>query len=123
MCLLYPKYESTKPPIVYPGCSPAECAGPRSPAAETAPPAPAPGSAGSSSPPPPLPRAAWTRKGGRKSPRERASPSLPTCVSEGTPQSRAPPGDTGPSPDVLPAAADDDDDAQSLRGGSSAASP
>lgn len=100
-------------------CSLVECAGPRSPAAETAPPAPAPGSVDSSSPPPPLPRAVWT-KGGRKILRGSASPSLPGCVSEEKPQSRAPLGDTGPSPDVQPAAAAAA--AQILRGDSSAAS-
>lgn len=95
--------------LLHLGCYPACCGGPRSPAAETAPPAPAPGSADSSSPPPRPPRAAWTR-GVRTTLTESASPSLP---------GRVPLTDTGPPPARQP---DAPASAAALRAGSSGGS-
>ncbi len=85
--------------LLHLGYSPVCCAAPRSPAAETAPPAPAPGSVDSSSPLPLPPRAAWMM-GDRMTLTGSASPSRPGCVSEETPLIRVLLTDTAHPPDL-----------------------
>lgn len=89
-------------PILHLGHSPACYGAPRSPAAETAPPAPTPGSAGSSSPPPPPPPQAVWMTGGRTTLTETASPSPRGCVLEEKPLNQALQKDTVHPPDAWP---------------------